>query len=165
MKKKLVLLMTCVLLGSGAFAAPSGKDIAEANKYYEKGIKNWVQGNYLASVNAFEKSIKNNPDNNNAYVSLGNAKVGLRDFNGAVESFSDAIAVCPEDYRPYVSRGFIYYYELKEPCKAFDDFERAIKLDQHALSLIRDHLEVYNAFILDRELNAQADAEILSSTK
>jgi tetratricopeptide (TPR) repeat protein len=61
------------------------------------------------------------------YFSRGNFKILIKDYNGAVEDFNNAIELRPSFWEAYFRRGNVFSL-LKSDLKAVSDFEKAIRL-------------------------------------
>ena len=77
----------------------------------------------------------NSPEKANAYTfeyfyELGEKKIKLKDYRGAVAAYTSAIELEPKNDEIYYSRGWTYTFYLKKHKKAISDFTKAIKLSQ-----------------------------------
>ncbi len=65
-----------------------------------------------------------------AYWGRGTVKERMGDVKAALEDFTKAISLDPENPGTYVSRGSLYLFSLDEYQKSVDDFTKAVELDR-----------------------------------
>jgi tetratricopeptide (TPR) repeat protein len=102
---------------------------ARAYAYYNnRGLARAGMGRYAPALDDFTKSIENNPDFVEAYVSRSAAYGALGRYEEALGDCERAIQLNPSDARPYHNRGIIRaaggQYDL-----ALADYDRALALD------------------------------------
>ena len=66
------------------------------------------------------------------YVLLGNSLLAQKHQQEAVDAFTKAISLKPDDADAYLNRGVMYAY-LKQDASAEADMRKAISLDPHKL--------------------------------
>ncbi len=67
----------------------------DANAYFNRGItrsSQWV-ANYKSAISDFSKAIEINPQFADAYYYRGNAKIMLKDFQGAIADYNKALEI------------------------------------------------------------------------
>ena len=90
----------------------------------------------------------------------------IRDYQKAIEDYSMAIDLNPDNSRYYFSRAWVYGFELekKEFEKAIQDFTRANDLDPDSANMnnigtmLRDNTQQYNRAIYYYDLSIQMDS-------
>jgi tetratricopeptide (TPR) repeat protein len=64
--------------------------------YLNEGLKFGVEKNYQASINSFNKSVKYNPNNADAWYNLGGALISINNFDEAEKAWQKCIAIKPD---------------------------------------------------------------------
>ncbi|MBN1471324.1 MAG: tetratricopeptide repeat protein [Syntrophaceae bacterium] len=98
----------------------------------------WLKTGYEAfddkkwdeALNAFDKAIKINPQNMEAYFYRGNIYDELGDYKKAIVNYNRAIKLNPIYIDAYLYRGFAYN-NLGQLKKAMADIKKAAKLGNH----------------------------------
>ena len=76
-----------------------------------------------------------------AYTNRGKAKDELKDYNGAIEDYNQAIEIEPNDPSAYFIRGVVKkkLNDLKGAC---EDWKKAAELgNENAAELLKEHCE------------------------
>src|SRR5258708_38257939 len=81
-----------------------------------------------SSIAALTETIKNNPNDPQAYNTRGLALAQAGKLEDALADFNKAIGLEPNDARAYANRGLIYR-QTKRLDQAMADYERALALD------------------------------------
>lgn len=79
-------------------------------------------------VARLEATVRTDPRNHDAWVSLGNAYFDTHQAQRAVDAYGKALALKPEDPNVLTDQG-VMYRELKQFDKAIANFQKASKLD------------------------------------
>src|SRR3981081_3687995 len=74
-------------------------------RYYNKGVRRAVNGNYEKAKAFFSRAIRLDPTLTEAWFNRALAKSKLKDYNGAVNDYSKAIELRPGFARAYNNRG------------------------------------------------------------
>ena len=69
----------------------------------------YYKGDYKRAVSSFTKLLKTGPENEDAYNWRGAAKRELKDYDGAITDFADALKLNPKDTYPIMEMGNAYY--------------------------------------------------------
>jgi tetratricopeptide (TPR) repeat protein len=78
-----------------------------ATSYHNRGFAKEQVKDYLGAMADYEAALKINPFSSDDYLSLGNLKAGhLKDYEGSVKMFTQAIALDPQNAWSYANRGF-----------------------------------------------------------
>ncbi len=80
------------------------------------------------AINDLNKAIELNPNDANAHLLRGKAKLGLNQYKNAIDDFSKAIELRPNYGRAYSQRGLVRI-GLKQYKNAIDDYSKAIELN------------------------------------
>jgi len=83
---------------------------AEAHKLVKTGTIKLYQANYYDALEDFKKAVEYDPENPEAWYSIGNVYMNLKDYDKAIENYNKAIEI-KEDYADaYYNRGLIKFY-------------------------------------------------------
>lgn len=82
-------------------------------------------GKFELAIEDAETALTINPDEARAYQLLGDARLGLEDFEGASEAYTDAIDLGTTDPTVYAARGWSWHRQRYIPW-AVDDYEQAL---------------------------------------
>ena len=93
-----------------------------AQSFYDKGLKELWQENYVAALACFQKAKEKNPDNANAWFQVGYCYGKLGRWQEAMESFKQAIRIKPDYADAHYNLGVAYgnlgrYQDEIESCK------------------------------------------------
>lgn len=109
MKQGIVLILAVVLLcGCGLRSEPkkqaqqSTKQVQQEDDFLKIALNLIKQGNALAGIQALDQAIKQDSDNIQAYILLGQTYLHMNNFDSAVDAFRAALRVDP-------NQGEIYY--------------------------------------------------------
>lgn len=86
-----------------------------------------VRETYMARYAEAEDDLAADPNNGDALIWMGRRTAYLGQFRAAIDIFTHAMTLHPEDARLYRHRGH-RYLTVREPSKAIADFERAVEL-------------------------------------
>lgn len=64
--------------------------------------------NYKGAISDLTEVIKNQPNNADAYLQRGNARIESDDCLGAIEDFTQVIKINPHNAIPFLCRGEAY---------------------------------------------------------
>ena len=98
------------------------------------GAARMMAGDLAASAKAFEKSTQIEPSRS-AYSNLGTLYYYLGNFEGAVEQYDKAIAIAPEDFQLWGSRGDSGWFLPQRRDRAREDYRRAASLAEKSLAV------------------------------
>ncbi len=87
-----------------------------------------LQGDYLKARLDIKEALAIDPENSEAYSYLGDAEVGLKQFDRALRAYSRAIKYNPDDQYSYLRRARLYN-ELGRYAKAIVDATQVIEID------------------------------------
>jgi gluconolactonase len=119
-RRRLLLSVVAVLVG-----VPAG---AQGVQYRSAaGVEYRAQGDTGAIARA-EAVVARDPRNVAALIALGNAQAGVRQFREAIESYTRAIAIAPNDAMLYRWRGH-RLLSVREFERAYADLTRGFVLD------------------------------------
>jgi tetratricopeptide (TPR) repeat protein len=94
--------------------------------FFRRGVILSNLNRHSDAIEAFSKSNKV-IQNSITYALRAVSRYSLRDFNGAVGDFNQAILLQPNNYFAYAGRGSIYGFLRGQPQQALTDFNLAIK--------------------------------------
>ena len=106
----------------------TNKKNGEEDQWIEKGEKLYKQHDYDGASRAFQKAIAINPDNVEAWNSLGIVFNDVRNRNKAIECFKKAIAIDANYSKAWVNLGSIYH-TLNNTAKSIECYQKAIAID------------------------------------
>jgi carbon storage regulator CsrA len=96
--------------------------------YLDEGKAYLDRGLYYDAIEAFEESIRLNPQIAAAYLYRGNAYFAEDDFGKAITDYGNALMIDPKLALAYHQRGRAYL-EMSDVAKCTVDQQRAIQLD------------------------------------
>lgn len=102
---------------------------AEGYFYKGKAIL-YLGNNYKLAVENFDKAIELEPNNAETYFMRGDAQSRLKNFSAAIEDFTKALKMKPEE-KIYKKRGEVYL-EIFENEKAIADFNKALDFSENS---------------------------------
>jgi tetratricopeptide (TPR) repeat protein len=97
----------------------------EAAQWIEKGIKDFSNTKYDDAINAFNKALAMDPNNEEAYYNRGFVYFWIGKWNQAIEDYSKAISLNPKEAKFFSSRGYAYASTGQDD-QAIEDYNRAI---------------------------------------
>ena len=107
----------------------------DAKAYLVQGIDSYEAGQYERAIEAFDESIRIDPNyawaysnRGSAYVELGIARFDTGQFKQAIKDYDEAIHINPNEVDYYFNRGNAYY-GVQQYGRALEDFDEAIRLD------------------------------------
>ena len=105
-----------------AFSAPARADV------WTNAESLLSQGTAEDAEMAFDRLVRQHPDDSRAYSGRGRARLSQNNHAGAVEDFTKVISLKPQDSSAYHNRA-LAYQGLGEMDLALADFDKAIALD------------------------------------
>lgn len=104
------------------------KNFPDAETYYILATKRLQDEDYAGARDAFEQSIKINPNDSKSYTNLGICLYELEDYSGAEIYFLRAISLNPKDYYAYFNLADLQS-KFGELVKAEQHFKKVIELN------------------------------------
>ena len=121
----------------------AGKGISLIDVYYRWGLDDIQQGFPQDALESFKQALKLSPNFIKAYLGMGDAHVGLREYAKAVSDYSKAISMRPDKARlAYFKRGEINFL-LAQYQQAMADFQATIAIDPNYTDA---HMSLGNTF-------------------
>ena len=93
---------------------------------FERGLLSYEQGRYRQALAAFDEAVRTRPTAG-AYANRGATRARLGDARGAIEDFTRALALEPDDPEVLFNRGNAHLV-AGDPGAAVADFSRALEL-------------------------------------
>lgn len=118
MLKRILPLITFMLLASNLFAADTSKDTQNAKMFMNDGM-------YPQAIALWERVAEEHPDDAGVYFQLGICHLNLYDFDRADDSFAEAIRL-QLDYAYKISDEY-----MKITCKALSEGKIIVALDAY----------------------------------
>lgn len=119
MYKSITLLALCYTLCSYG---------QTSQDYLNKGIEKHQQQDYKAAIKEYDKAIKADNSNRDAYFNRGSCELALKDFKSAMDDFTKTIALDPGFTKAYYSRASVFVSEQKYT-EALPDLDKTIELN------------------------------------
>lgn len=107
-----------------------------AHLHHLIGTQMMEAGQLDQAIHHLSEAAQAEPDNLEAYLSLGKAYLQRREYKQALKVFRSAIAMAPEDYRPYFQSA-LALKDNKEYAEAETMLRQAAKLAPHEVSVHR----------------------------
>ncbi len=82
----------------------------------------------LAEINDWKRTIRKEPHNVEAYLSLGQACYDANDFEAGKDAFNQALRIDPNCLDAYMGLSG-YYWEIKDSEKALSLYEKVLEID------------------------------------
>ncbi len=101
---------------------------SEISQTIKRGEGYHSRKNYRNAIGEFDKVIKLDPENSEAYRLRGLSKQALKDTNGALRDFNRAIEINPRSYKAFADRGALYG-ATKNMNRAMNDLNQSIRLN------------------------------------
>ena len=120
--KNIVSLLAMVMLITACGPNPEKSD-----RLVEEGVLLAYYAKYEEAIQTYNKAIKYNDENFEAYFNRGNAKASLRRYKDAIEDFSMAIKIHPKYADAFANRGQMKFY-LDDDVGACEDWKMAESL-------------------------------------
>ena len=98
-----------------------------SQQHVTQGLEHKNNGNHKAAITEFNKAIKLDSKNENAYAFRGGSYGSLGDWDKAIADYTQAIALNKKDDN-YVDRGIAYFMAGKYK-EARPDLEEALRLN------------------------------------
>jgi Flp pilus assembly protein TadD, contains TPR repeats len=130
LRKKAVFysFLLFVLMFSCANPIVAGEEKLSETQWLERGNQFFHNGNFDEAEAAYNKTIKLNPKNANAYNQLGLIYKVKKQYELAISDFTKAIEFVPNNAYVYYNRGDTYFAN-KQYESAVADFSKSIELN------------------------------------
>ena len=129
---KLALAGTCLLLliacGGGDRIRGPDTESEAALAHYREGEELFSKGQLGASIAAFTKAVRADPEFSDAYFDRGLAWLATKRWNDAIDDYDEALALDPERVAAYYNRAFAYS-QLRRPQDAVSDYTEVVERD------------------------------------
>jgi tetratricopeptide (TPR) repeat protein len=135
MKKKLTFLaIICTMTIFGQ----------TSEEHFQNGISKHRKEDYKGAIKEYDKSIKADKSNKDAYFNRGNCELALKDYKSATADFNKTIELDPNFAKAYYSRATVLV-SLEKYVDALPDLDKSIELDP----------TIPNALLLRGQIRAQ----------
>ncbi len=115
-----------------------------SQQHLENGIAKHKQQDFEGAIKDYDKSIKEDKTNGEAYYNRGTCQLVLNDLKSAMRDFSKAIELDPQNENAYYSRATVFLKQEKY-VEALPDLDKAIELNP----------KIPNALTLRGQIRAQ----------
>jgi tetratricopeptide (TPR) repeat protein len=105
--------------------APSQRELKEADFHNKMGVASLNEGNLQAAFVEFQKTLKLDPRNKDALVSLGYIYLQYEEFDEAKERFQRAVSVDPGNADAYTYLG-VTYIKMRRWQEAIEPLKKAL---------------------------------------
>lgn len=116
-----------------------------SKEHLENGIAKHKQQDFKGAIKDYDKAIKADKENTDAYYNRGTCELALKDFKSAMTDFSKTIELDPKFTKAYYSRATVFVSQEKY-IEALPDLDKTIALDP----------TVPNALTLRGQIRAQS---------
>ena len=99
-----------------------------SQEHLQNGISKHKQQDYKGAIKDYDKSIKEDKANKDAFYNRGNCELALKDFKSAMIDFSKTIELDPKFVKAYYSRASVFVSQEKY-IDALPDLDKTIELD------------------------------------
>lgn len=97
-------------------------------EYLQNGISKHKQQDFKGAIKDYDKAIKAEKNNKDAYYNRGTCELALKDFKSAMSDFSKTIELDPKFAKAYYSRATVFVSQEKY-VEALPDLDKTIELD------------------------------------
>jgi arylsulfatase A-like enzyme/Tfp pilus assembly protein PilF len=104
---------------------PDPKEKIKVLKYIDKAAAYVYDTKYEKAIPLFKKVLKINPDDTEAYVSLGHIYEALGEVEKSIKSFEQALRLEPENLTTYIQLG-VSYMKAERYIEGLDTFKKAL---------------------------------------
>lgn len=98
-----------------------------SNEHLENGIAKHKQQDFKGAIKDYDKAIKADKDNLDAYYNRGTCKLALKDFKSAMTDFSKTIELDPKFIKAYYSRATVFVSQEKY-IESLPDLDKTVEL-------------------------------------
>jgi tetratricopeptide (TPR) repeat protein len=120
-----------------------------SQEYLQNGITKHKQQDYKGAIKDYDKSIKEDKSNKDAYYNRGTCELALKDFKSAMTDFNKTIELDRKFVKAYYSRASVFVSQEKYS-DALPDLDKTIELDP----------KIPNALTLRGQIRAQTGNKI-----
>jgi len=99
-----------------------------SEEHLQNGILKHTQQDFKGAIKDYEKAIKEDKANKEAYFNRGTCELALKDFKSAVKDFDRTLELDPGFVKAYYSRATVYVSQNKY-IEALPDLDKTIELD------------------------------------
>ena len=99
-----------------------------SQEHLQNGISKHKQQDYKGAIKDYDKSIKEDRANKDAFYNRGTCELALKDFKSAMIDFSKTIELDPKFVKAYYSRASVFVSQEKY-IDALPDLDKTIELD------------------------------------
>ncbi len=120
MKKTFTLL--AIICSLTAFGQTS-------QEHLQNGVEKHKQQDFKGAIKDYDKAIKEDKTNKDAFFNRGTCELALKDFKSAMTDFNKTIELDPKLVKAYYSRATVFVSQEKY-AEALPDLDKTIELDQ-----------------------------------
>ena len=99
-----------------------------SQEHFENGITKHKQQDYKGAIKDYDKAIKEDELNRDAYYNRGSCELALKDLKSALIDFNKTIDIDPKFTKAYYSRATVFVSQEKY-IEALPDLDKTIELD------------------------------------
>jgi len=114
----------------------------KAKEYYEQGVLKSRNQDAVGAVQAFNNSIKFNPNNAETFYRRANANYDLKKYEEAIADYSQAIALNPNYFQAYFNRG-LARYDFNDKRGSLEDYTQVLSLKPNDVDTYYERGVVY----------------------
>ena len=118
---KKILTIFAILCSIAVFGQTS-------QEHFQNGITKHKQQDYKGAIKDYDKVIKEDKTNTDAFYNRGSCELALKDFKSALKDFTKAIEIDPNYVKAYYSRATVLVSQEKH-LEALPDLDKTIELE------------------------------------
>lgn len=99
-----------------------------SQEHFQNGISKHKQEDYKGAIKDYDKAIKEDNTNKDAYYNRGTCEFALKDYKSALSDFNKTISLDPSFLKAYYSRATVFVSEEKY-AEALPDLNKIIEVD------------------------------------
>jgi tetratricopeptide (TPR) repeat protein len=100
-----------------------------SEEYLQNGINKHKQQDFKGAIKDYDKAIKSDKGNKDAYYNRGTCELALKDFKAAMSDFNKTIELDPKFVKAYYSRATVFVSQEKYS-EALPDLDKTIDFDK-----------------------------------
>jgi tetratricopeptide (TPR) repeat protein len=106
-----------------------------SQEHLQNGITKHKQQDFKGAIKDYDKAIKDDKTNKDAFYNRGTCELALKDFKSAMTDFNKTIELDPKFVKAYYSRATVFVSQEKYS-EALPDLDKTVELDPTTLNVL-----------------------------
>ena len=116
---------------------------------YAEGIRYFKSYNFEKALNCFQKVVRLDPNNIEAWNEMGNVHIDLWNFERAIECYQKALSIDPKLDKIWKNLDAAHE-KLKQYKKAIDDHEKKLSIDEKNVEVLQALKKIESILMTER---------------